>query len=99
MVMDGSGFDITRQFAPGLPEPAARFAGFPPFNFVGGHNDPTLIPIEGLIEATASVLRREGQKLAMYSLAQGPRALSACANSSRARPTNDAASPAAPTTC
>jgi 2-aminoadipate transaminase len=65
-------FDITSRFAKGLAEPAAKFTGFPQFNFVGGHNDPTLIPIEGLIAATASVLRREGQKLAMYNLAQGP---------------------------
>ncbi len=66
------GFDITTRLAAGLPEPAVKFAGFPKFNFIGGHNDPTLIPIEGLIEATASVLRREGQNLAMYNLAQGP---------------------------
>ena len=66
------GFDITSRLTKGLAEPAAKFIGFPQFNFVGGHNDPTLIPIEGLIAATASVLRREGQKLAMYNLAQGP---------------------------
>ncbi|HEY6431128.1 MAG TPA: PLP-dependent aminotransferase family protein [Acetobacteraceae bacterium] len=66
------GFDITSRLASGLAEPAGKFAGFPQYNFVGGHNDPTLIPIEGLIEATASVLRREGQKLAMYNLGQGP---------------------------
>ncbi len=54
------GFDITSRLASGLAEPAGKFAGFPQYNFVGGHNDPTLIPIEGLIEATASVLRREG---------------------------------------
>jgi 2-aminoadipate transaminase len=65
-------FDITSRFGKGLAEPAVKFAGFPQFNFVGGHNDPTLIPIEDLIAATASVLRREGQKLAMYNLAQGP---------------------------
>ncbi len=66
------GFDITSRLVNGLAEPAAKFTGFPQFNFVGGHNDPTLVPIEGLIAATASVLRREGQKLAMYNLAQGP---------------------------
>lgn len=64
--------DITRLFATGLPDPAPRFSGFPPYNFIGGHNDPTLIPIQGLTEAAASVLRRDGQKLAMYNLAQGP---------------------------
>ena len=42
------------------------------FNFVGGHNDRSLIPVEGLIQATADVLRREGADLALYSLAQGP---------------------------
>jgi 2-aminoadipate transaminase len=66
------GFDITSRFGKGLAEPAVKFTGFPQFNFVGGHNDPTLTPIEGLIAATASVLRREGQNLAMYNLAQGP---------------------------
>ena len=66
------GFDITSRLTQGLAEPAARFGGFPPYNFIGGHNDPVLIPVEGLIEATASVLRREGQNLAMYNLAQGP---------------------------
>ncbi len=70
--MDGSGFDIARRFADGLPEPAPRFTGFPDYNFVGGHNDPTLIPIDALIEAAASVLRRDGAKLAMYNLAHGP---------------------------
>jgi 2-aminoadipate transaminase len=64
--------DITARLVPGLAEPAVQFGGFPPYNFIGGHNDPVLIPIEALIEATASVLRREGQKLAMYNLGQGP---------------------------
>ena len=44
-----------------MPAPLPRFAGLPKYNFIGGHNDPSLTPIEGLIEATASVLRREGQ--------------------------------------
>ena len=67
-----SEFDISSRLVSGLPEPAVKFAGFPPYNFVGGHNDPERIPIEGLIEATASVLRRDGASLAMYNLAQGP---------------------------
>jgi 2-aminoadipate transaminase len=70
--MDESGFDIGQRFAKGVPEPAPRFSGFPPYNFIGGHNDPALIPVDGLIEAAASVLRREGANLAMYNLAQGP---------------------------
>ena len=65
-------FDLTSRFATGLPAPSPRFGGFPKYNFVGGHNDPERIPVEGLIEATASVLRREGSKLAMYNLGEGP---------------------------
>jgi 2-aminoadipate transaminase len=59
-------------FTKGLPDPAPRWTGFPKHNFVGGHNDPTLIPVEGLIAAATSVLRREGAKLAMYNLSHGP---------------------------
>jgi 2-aminoadipate transaminase len=71
-IMSSATFDLTSCLADGLPDPAPRFGGFPKYNFIGGHNDPVQIPIEGLIEATASVLRREGSKLAMYNLAQGP---------------------------
>ena len=69
--MSGSGFAYTNLFAKGVPAPAVRFNGYPKYNFIGGHNDPTLIPIEGLIEATAAALRKEGSKLAMYTAAQG----------------------------
>lgn len=70
--MSTPGFDLTRLFGTGLPDPSPRFTGFPKFNFIGGHNDPDQIPIEGLIEAAASVLRREGASLAMYNLGMGP---------------------------
>jgi 2-aminoadipate transaminase len=65
-------FDLTQLFGTGLPDPSPRFTGFPKFNFIGGHNDPDQIPIAGLIEAAASVLRREGASLAMYNLGMGP---------------------------
>ena len=70
--MPETNFDFAPLLARGLPEPAARFAGFPQYNFVGGHNDPAQIPIDGLIEAARSVLKREGASLAMYNLAHGP---------------------------
>ena len=65
-------FDYGKLFSDGLPDPAAKWAPFPPYYFVGGNNDPEEIPIEGLIEAAASVLRREGSKLAIYNLGLGP---------------------------
>src|SRR5207237_7738229 len=54
-----------------LPPPPPRWNGFPKFNFIGGHNDPTKIPTDGLAEAATAVLQREGQGLALYNF-HGP---------------------------
>jgi 2-aminoadipate transaminase len=59
--------DFERLFAHGLPPPAARWAGFPRYDFTGGHNDPDIVPIEGLIESAERVLRHEGRRLASYN--------------------------------
>src|SRR5204862_1722235 len=67
-----TGFAYPNLFGKKVPAPAARWAGNAKFNFIGGHNDRTLIPIEELIEATQTVLRREGQDLALYGLGLGP---------------------------
>ena len=69
--MSAASFDFTSAFRPGLPAPAVKFAGFPKYNFVGGHNDPDNVPIDGLIKAAASVLKREGTTLATYGLQSG----------------------------
>ena len=59
--------------APGLPPAAAKFTGVPPYNFTGGHNDPDGLPLDGLVAAANSVLRREGRTLATYGFAtSGP---------------------------
>lgn len=65
-------FDLTSRLAADAPAPAPRFTGFPRYNFIGGHNDPALIPLPGLIEAARAALSRDGTKLAMYNLSQGP---------------------------
>ena len=70
--MNDSVFDYSRLYSAGLPDPAPKWAPFPKYYFVGGNNDPDEIPIEGLIDAAASVLRREGSKLAIYNLGLGP---------------------------
>ncbi len=72
MTTTSTGPDHARLFRKGLPEAAPRFAGFPKYNFVGGHNDPTRVPAEALAEAAATVLRREGANLALYNLGHGP---------------------------
>ena len=65
-------FDIAPLLAPGLPAPAAKWTGFPRYNFVGGHNDPDNVPVEALIAAASRVLLREGPTLATYGLSSGP---------------------------
>src|SRR5580698_2770385 len=67
-----SSIDYAKLYSDGLPDPAPKWAPFPPYYFVGGNNDPEQIPIEGLVDAAASVLRREGSKLAIYNLGLGP---------------------------
>src|SRR3546814_10278720 len=56
----------------GLPAPAARWNGFPKYNFVGGHNDPEGIPVEELIASAGRALRKRGRTLATYNLDGGP---------------------------
>lgn len=70
--MSSSGFAYPGLFGKEVPPPAPRWAGNARYNFIGGHNDRTLIPVEELIAAAASALRRDGRELALYSLAQGP---------------------------
>ncbi|MEQ1716757.1 MAG: PLP-dependent aminotransferase family protein, partial [Hyphomicrobium sp.] len=70
--MSSSAFDFTSLLRPGLPPAAVKFTGFAPFNFIGGHNDAESTPVDGLIEAATTVLKREGKTLATYGLASGP---------------------------
>jgi 2-aminoadipate transaminase len=64
--------DFAPLLAPGLPPPAVKYNGFPKYNFVGGHNDGTQIPLEALVKAANDVLTREGRTLATYGLESGP---------------------------
>ncbi len=65
-------FDYAELLRPDLPPAAARWSGFPRYNFVGGHNDADSVPVEGLIAAASTVLRREGRTLSTYGLESGP---------------------------
>jgi 2-aminoadipate transaminase len=65
-------FDHASLFRDTLPPAAARFVGFPEFNFVGGHNDADSVPVAGLRAAADRVIARDGTKLATYGLDGGP---------------------------
>lgn len=65
-------FDFQKVFASGLPAPVAKWTGLAKFNFTGGNNDGDQIPLEDLIAAANTVLRREGRNLSTYNLAGGP---------------------------
>ena len=67
-----SAFDFAQALAPGLPPPAAKWTGFAKYNFIGGHNDSELLPVDALVAAANAVLRREGATLATYGLDSGP---------------------------
>ena len=63
---------MTALLRPGLADGAAEWAGDPPFNFVGGHNDPASVPFGGFAEAAATALARHGPALAAYNLGGSP---------------------------
>ena len=65
-------FDFAPLLAPGTPAPAIKWNGFPKYNFIGGHNDAKQVPVDALIAAATSVLKREGASLATYGLNSGP---------------------------
>ncbi len=70
--MTSGSFDFAPLFAPGLPAPAVKWKGFPPYNFIGGNNDAEQVPVDRLIAAATAVLAREGTTLATYGLESGP---------------------------
>ena len=63
---------VSFDFAPDLPVPVKKWGGFPKYNFIGGHNDAERVPVDALIAAATSVLKREGTSLATYGLNSGP---------------------------
>ena len=62
----GTAFDYSNIFAKGLPPAlASGVIGQPKYNFILGHTNSETIPVEGLIEATAAAMRRDGPGLAI----------------------------------
>ena len=70
--MSSTSFDFTPFFPAGLPPAAVRWNGRVKFDFTGGNNDSDRLPLDGLVAAAESVLRREGRTLSTYGLDSGP---------------------------
>ena len=70
--MSSTQFDFAPLLPAGLPPAAPRWTGRVKFDFTGGNNDSDRLPLEGLIAAAESVLRREGRTLSTYGLSSGP---------------------------
>jgi 2-aminoadipate transaminase len=64
--------DFDQLFVQDLRPPAGRWRGSAPYNFIGGHTDPEVVPIESLIASAERVLRREGRSLAAYNQGANP---------------------------
>jgi 2-aminoadipate transaminase len=65
-------FDFASLLRPGLPPAAVKWTGLAKYSFIGGNNDAEQVPLDGLIAAATTVLRREGSTLATYGLESGP---------------------------
>ena len=65
-------FNYDALLRPDLPPAAAKWTGFPRYNFVGGHNDADSVPVDDLAAAAEAVLKREGKTLSTYGLESGP---------------------------
>ena len=60
-------FDIDNFLHKGALPASSEWVGFPSYNFIGGHNDEDLIPIETLEEASKKVILNYGHTLGKYN--------------------------------
>ena len=70
--MSTKALDYSKLYAKGLPPAAGPWEGLYKYNFVTGHGDPDLIPVEGFIESITKALEKEGPNLAVYYSDGGP---------------------------
>lgn len=70
--MSSTSFDFAPLLPASLPPPVMRWTGRVKYDFTGGNNDPDGLPLDGLIAAAETVLRREGRTLSTYGLDSGP---------------------------
>ena len=73
--MAGQGLDYSTLFNKDIPPPAGRWQGHPKYNFIGGHSDPELEPMEQFIESAANVFGGDPRNVSMYNFDGGPQGI------------------------
>ena len=73
--MAGKGLDYSTLFSKDLPPPADQWQGHPKYNFIGGHSDPELEPMEQFIESATNVFRGDPRNVSMYNFDGGPQGI------------------------
>ena len=73
--MTSRNIDYSILFNKDLPSPSGRWQGHPKYNFVGGHSDPNLVPMDRFIESAANVFQGDPRNIAMYNYEGGPQGI------------------------
>ena len=73
--MPGQALDYSTLFNKELPSPPGPWGGHPKYNFVGGHSDPDMVPMEGFVESAARVFREDPRNISMYNFDGGPQGI------------------------
>ena len=73
--MAEQGLDYSTLFNRELPPPPGQWGGHPKYNFIGGHSDPEMVPVEGFIESANRVFRGDPRNISMYNFDGGPQGI------------------------
>ena len=65
-------FDFDSFYHDDIKTATGRWTGFPAYNFIGGHNDSSMVPVEALRASADKVMSEHGRRLATYNLGDGP---------------------------
>ena len=73
--MPGNALDYSELFNRELPSPPGKWDGHPRYNFIGGHSDPDMVPLDGFIESAGRVFRGDPRNISMYNFDGGPQGI------------------------
>ena len=76
--MSSEGLDYLELFSKGPPSASHPWQGHPKYNFIGGHHDPDLQPMDAFIESAANVFKGDPRSLSMYGF-MAPKGCCPCA--------------------